>query len=62
MLERAGRVSLYAWPAIRDGYRGKPWTIRQFAGFGTPEETNARYQQLLAPGEPVSASPSICRR
>jgi len=33
-----------------DGYRGKPWTIRQFAGFGTPEETNARYRQLLAAG------------
>ncbi len=25
------------------GYRGKLWTMRQFAGFGTPEETNARY-------------------
>jgi methylmalonyl-CoA mutase N-terminal domain/subunit len=32
------------------GYRGKPWTMRQFAGFGTPEETNARYTQLLADG------------
>ena len=32
------------------GYQGKPWTMRQFAGFGTPEETNARYQQLLADG------------
>ena len=30
------------------GYRGKLWTMRQFAGFGTPEETNARYKQLLA--------------
>lgn len=26
------------------GYRGKPWTMRQFAGFGTPEQTNARYK------------------
>jgi methylmalonyl-CoA mutase N-terminal domain/subunit len=33
-----------------EGYRGKPWTIRQFAGFGTPEETNARYRDLLAAG------------
>jgi methylmalonyl-CoA mutase N-terminal domain/subunit len=33
-----------------EGYRRKPWTIRQFAGFGTPEQTNARYQQLLAAG------------
>jgi methylmalonyl-CoA mutase N-terminal domain/subunit len=32
------------------GYRGKLWTMRQFAGFGTPEETNGRYQQLLAAG------------
>src|SRR5262245_45629352 len=28
------------------GYRGKLWTMRQFAGFGTPEETNGRYKQL----------------
>jgi len=32
------------------GYRGKLWTMRQFAGFGTPEETNARYQALLQAG------------
>jgi methylmalonyl-CoA mutase N-terminal domain/subunit len=32
------------------GYRGKLWTMRQFAGFGTPEETNARYQTLLKAG------------
>jgi methylmalonyl-CoA mutase N-terminal domain/subunit len=32
------------------GYRGKLWTMRQFAGFGTPQETNARYKQLLAAG------------
>ena len=32
------------------GYRGRLWTMRQFAGFGTPEETNARYKQLLAAG------------
>ena len=33
-----------------NGYRGKLWTMRQFAGFGTPEETNARYRHLLAAG------------
>ena len=33
------------------GYRGKPWTIRQFAGFGSAEETNARFRDLLAHGE-----------
>src|SRR3981189_3569798 len=32
------------------GYRGKLWTMRQFAGFGTPEDTNARYKALLRPG------------
>jgi methylmalonyl-CoA mutase N-terminal domain/subunit len=32
------------------GYRGKLWTMRQFAGFGTPEETNRRLKQLLAAG------------
>jgi len=33
------------------GYRGKPWTIRMFAGFGSAEETNARYRYLLGHGE-----------
>ena len=32
------------------GYRGKVWTMRQFSGFGTPEETNERYKHLLAAG------------
>ncbi len=32
------------------GYRGKLWTMRQFAGFGTPEETNQRYKTLLKAG------------
>src|SRR6476619_5571158 len=32
------------------GYRGKLWTMRQFAGFGTPEDTNQRYQTLLRAG------------
>src|SRR5213594_3969354 len=32
------------------GYRGKLWTMRQFAGFGMPEQTNERYRQLLAAG------------
>jgi len=33
------------------GYRGKFWTMRQFAGFGTPEETNARFKYLLKEGQ-----------
>jgi methylmalonyl-CoA mutase N-terminal domain/subunit len=32
------------------GYRGKLWTMRQFAGFGTPEDTNGRYKTLLEAG------------
>ena len=32
------------------GYGGKLWTMRQFAGYGTPEETNQRYRELLAAG------------
>jgi methylmalonyl-CoA mutase N-terminal domain/subunit len=32
-------------------YRGKPWTIRQVAGFGQAEDTNGRYKYLLAHGE-----------
>ena len=33
------------------GHRGKLWTMRQFAGFGTPEETNARFKYLLKEGQ-----------
>jgi methylmalonyl-CoA mutase N-terminal domain/subunit len=32
-------------------YRGKPWTIRQFAGFGTAKQTNERFKALLAHGQ-----------
>jgi methylmalonyl-CoA mutase, N-terminal domain len=32
------------------GYRGKLWTMRQFSGFASPEETNQRYKYLLANG------------
>jgi methylmalonyl-CoA mutase N-terminal domain/subunit len=32
------------------GYRGRPWTIRQFAGFGNAEQTNERYKMILAEG------------
>ncbi|MGK9477339.1 acyl-CoA mutase large subunit family protein [Melioribacter sp. OK-6-Me] len=33
------------------GYRGKIWTMRQFAGFGTPEDTNQRFKYLLDKGQ-----------
>jgi isobutyryl-CoA mutase large subunit len=42
------------WPFTRGlhatGYRGRPWTIRQFAGFGNAEHTNERFRQILAAG------------
>src|SRR4051795_8904188 len=34
-----------------DMYRGRPWTIRQYAGFASAEESNARYRYLLARGQ-----------
>jgi methylmalonyl-CoA mutase N-terminal domain/subunit len=33
------------------GYRGKLWTMRQFAGFGTAADTNARFKYLLSQGQ-----------
>ncbi len=32
------------------GYRGRLWTMRMFAGFGTPEDTNTRFKEILAAG------------
>src|SRR6188472_3968126 len=34
-----------------DMYRGRPWTMRQYAGFGSAEETNERFRRLLAQGQ-----------
>ena len=43
-----------AYPFTRgnfsSGYRGRLWTFRQYSGFGTAEESNARYRYLLAQG------------
>jgi len=43
------------WPftrgVYRDMYRGRPWTMRQYAGFGTAEETNERFRFLLDSGQ-----------
>src|SRR3954449_6393189 len=33
------------------GYRGKMWTMRMFAGFGSADETNARFRYLLSQGQ-----------
>jgi methylmalonyl-CoA mutase N-terminal domain/subunit len=34
-----------------DMYRGRPWTMRQYAGFGSAEEANARFRTLLERGQ-----------
>ncbi|MEV6208311.1 methylmalonyl-CoA mutase family protein [Kitasatospora sp. NPDC051914] len=50
--ERLGRPGEYpftrgVYPTM---YTGRPWTMRQYAGFGTAAESNARYRQLIANG------------
>ena len=42
------------------GYHGRQWTMRMFAGFGSAEETNARFKYLLEHGRPASPSPLTC--
>src|SRR5882757_2116546 len=43
-------------------YRGRLWTMRQYAGMGDAEESNRRYKFLLAHGRKGSRWHSICRR
>src|SRR5579864_7873277 len=44
-----------AYPFVRGVYptmyRGRPWTIRQVAGFGNPEATNRRYKYMIEAGQ-----------
>jgi methylmalonyl-CoA mutase N-terminal domain/subunit len=49
-LEPPGRFPFTRGP-YPDMYRGRPWTIRQYAGFGSAEETNARFRYLLQRGQ-----------
>jgi methylmalonyl-CoA mutase, N-terminal domain len=52
------RMDRIGWPGefpftrglYPSGYRGRTWTIRQFAGFGNAEQTNARYRMILERG------------
>jgi methylmalonyl-CoA mutase, N-terminal domain len=52
------RMERIGWPGqfpftrglYPSGYRGRPWTIRQFAGFGNAQQTNERYEMILAAG------------
>src|SRR5881398_1405876 len=49
-LEPPGEFPFTRGP-YRDMYRGRPWTIRQYAGFATAEETNRRFRYLLEQGQ-----------
>ena len=53
LLERLGEPGTY--PFARglhaDGYRQRPWTMRQYAGFGTARATNERFKVLLSQGQ-----------
>jgi methylmalonyl-CoA mutase N-terminal domain/subunit len=49
-LEPPGEYPFTRGP-YRDMYRGKPWTIRQYAGFASAEESNARFRYLLERGQ-----------
>src|SRR5262249_2302277 len=49
-LERPGEYPFTRGP-YATMYRGRPWTIRQYAGFGSAEETNERFRYLLEPGQ-----------
>jgi methylmalonyl-CoA mutase N-terminal domain/subunit len=49
-LEPPGEFPFTRGP-YRDMYRGRPWTIRQYAGFASAEETNARFRYLLQGGQ-----------
>ena len=50
-LEPPGRVPRSRAGPYPDMYRGRPWTIRQYAGFASAEETNARFRYLLERGQ-----------
>jgi methylmalonyl-CoA mutase N-terminal domain/subunit len=51
--ERIGAPGAYPFTRgiFPDGYQGRLWTIRQYSGFGTAEESNERYKFLLAQGQ-----------
>src|ERR687896_1224016 len=49
-LELPGEFPFTRGP-YQDMYRGRPWTIRQYAGFGSAVETNRRFRYLLERGQ-----------
>src|SRR3989449_11727622 len=50
MIRRPPRSTLFPYTTLFRS-RGKLWTMRQYAGFGTAEQTNARFRHLLAAGQ-----------
>lgn len=50
LLEPPGEYPFTRGP-YKDMYRGRPWTMRQYAGFASAEESNARYRHLLGQGQ-----------
>ncbi|MCP4248155.1 MAG: methylmalonyl-CoA mutase [bacterium] len=51
--ERVGQPGAYPFTRgiHREMYRRRPWTMRQYAGFATPQETNRRFAHLIAHGQ-----------
>ncbi len=60
--EDIGRPGEYPFTRhiMPSGYRSRLWTMRQYAGFGTVEETNERYKYLYEKDKPGLVLPSIC--
>src|SRR6516165_8092527 len=52
MSDRVGKPGQYPYTRgiYQDMYRGRLWTMRQYAGFGTAEESNRRYHYLRSQG------------
>lgn len=52
-VERLGEPGSFPYTrgVYREMYRARPWTLRQYAGFGTAEETNRRFKFLLEAGQ-----------
>ena len=53
LAERLGQPGAFPYTRgiYESMYRGRLWTMRQYAGYGTAEETNARFRELLAAGQ-----------
>src|SRR2546425_6378552 len=52
MSHELGRPGEFPYPRgiYREMHRGRPWTMRQYAGFGSAEDSNRRYRYLISQG------------